>query len=231
MRVDPGAQPLHGAARLVLPSAVHAYVHDRTQDSRARAAALLEHLGHGNLPREAYWNTTRQAAFADAHHEDLFDRQPPGAPVTHVVFALAPVQASLLPAARALATSVKFEHPGDLAVDVTELAWRQADRPHLTHRAGFTPAVAAAVAPLSAQQASAAYRARYDENGFLHAAARDGVRPFADRAAQIQAMAERLLRGQPARARTPRPPTAPPRTAVPQPPAPGQRPPTPGRRA
>ncbi|MGW0669884.1 hypothetical protein [Streptomyces sp. NPDC002746] len=90
VRVDPGAQPLHGAARLVLPPAVHAYVHDRTQDSRARAAALLEHLGHGNLPREAHWNTTRQAAFADAHHEDLFDRQPPGPPVTHVAFTLAP---------------------------------------------------------------------------------------------------------------------------------------------
>lgn len=30
---------------------------------------------------------------------------------------------------------------------------------------------------------------RYDENGFLRAAARDGARPFADRAAQIRAMA------------------------------------------
>lgn len=83
VRVAPGAQPLHGAARLVLPPAVQEYVHDPTQDPRARAAALLEHVGHGNLPREAYWNTTRQAAFADAHHEDLFDRQPPGPPITH----------------------------------------------------------------------------------------------------------------------------------------------------
>ncbi|MGW0669883.1 hypothetical protein [Streptomyces sp. NPDC002746] len=90
---------------------------------------------------------------------------------------------------------MEFEHPGDLAVDVTELAWRQADRPHLTHRADFTPAVAAAIAPLSAQQASAAYRARYDENGFLDAAARDGVRSFADRAAQIQAMAQTAAAG------------------------------------
>ncbi|MFI2526126.1 hypothetical protein [Streptomyces sp. NPDC018967] len=103
----------------------------------------------------------------------------------------------------------------------------------MTHQAGFTPAVAAAIAPASAQQASAAYRARYDEEGFLRAAARDGARPFADRAAQIQAMAERLLRGQAARARTPRPPSAPPQTAVPQPqpPAPGQHPQGPSRRA
>ncbi|MFD9753349.1 hypothetical protein ACFWZK_20245 [[Kitasatospora] papulosa] len=91
---------------------------------------------------------------------------------------------------------MEFEHPGNLAVDVTELSWRKADRPHLTHRADFTPAVAAAIGPVSAQQASAAYRARYDEDGFLHAAARDGVRPFADRAAQIHTMAERLLRDQ-----------------------------------
>lgn len=127
-----------------------------------------------------------------------------------------PIQASLTPAARVLAPSVEFEHPGNLAVDVTELSWRKADRPHLTHRADFTPAVAAAIGPVSAQQASAAYRARYDEDGFLHAAARDGVRPFADRAAQIHTMAERLLRDQ---------------TAVPQSPTPQQRPPTPGRRA
>jgi GNAT superfamily N-acetyltransferase len=231
VRVDPGAQPLHGAARLVLPPAVHEYVYERTQDPRARAAALLEHLGHGNLPRETYWNTSRQAAFDDAHHEDLFDRQPPGPPLTHVVFTLAPLQASALPAARALATSVEFEHPGDLAVDITGLAWRQADRPYLTHHADFAPAVAAAIAPRSAQQASAAYRARYDEEGYLRAAARGGARPFADRAAQIQAMAKRLLRGQAARARTPRPPSAPLQTAVPQPPAPGQSPQGPGRRA
>jgi hypothetical protein len=209
---------------------VHEYVHDRTQDPHARATALLEHLGHGNLPRGAYWNTTRQAAFDDAHHKDLFDREPPGPPLTHVVFTLAPLQTPALPVARALATSVEFESPGDLAVDVTGLAWRQADRPYLTHHADFTPAVAAALAPSSAQQASAAYRARYDEAGFLRTAARDGARPFADRAAQIQAMAERLLRGQAARARTPRPLSASPQTAVPQPPAPGQGPQGPGRR-
>ncbi|MFD8666586.1 hypothetical protein ACFV1U_14435 [Streptomyces microflavus] len=229
--VDLGSQPLHGAARLALPPAVHEYVHDRNQDSRARATALLEHLGHGNLPRRAYWNTTRQAAFADAHREHLFDRRPSGPPLTHVVFTLAPLQYLLPSTAQVRATSVEFEHPGDVAVDVIELAWRQADRPHLTHQAGFAPAVAAAIAPVSARQASASYRARYDDEGFLRAAARNGTRPFADRAAQIQAMAERLLGGRTARARTTQLPPAPPQTAVPHPPAPGQRPPGPGRRA
>ncbi|MFD7552598.1 GNAT family N-acetyltransferase [Streptomyces sp. NPDC059816] len=231
MHVDLGSQPLHGAARLALPPAVHEYVHDRTQDSRARATALLEHLGHGNLPREAYWNTTRQSAFADAHHIALYDSRPAGPPLTHVVFTLAPLQALLPSTAHALATSVKFTHPGDMAVDITELAWRQADRQHLTHQAGFAPAVAAAIAPVSARHASASYQARYDEGGFLRAAARSGALPFADRAAQIQAMAERLLLGRTARARTTRPPPAPPQTAVPHPPAPGQTPPRPGRRA
>ncbi|MFJ6686301.1 hypothetical protein [Streptomyces werraensis] len=184
------------------------------------------------MPRETHWNTTRQAAFADAHHEDLFDRQPPEAPRTQVVFTLAPLQTPALSAARALATSVEFEHLGDLAVDVTQLAWRQADRPFLTHQADFTPAVAAAIAPSSPQQASAAYRARYGKDGFLRAAARDGARPFADRAAQIQAMAERLRQGQAARARTPQPSSAPSQTAVPQPQpsTPGQGPQGPGRR-
>lgn len=232
MRVDPGAQPLHGAARLVLPPTVHQFVHDRTQEPHARAAALLEHLGHGNLPRDAYWNTTRQAAFADAYQEDLFDRQPPEAPLTHLVFTLAPLRAPSPPAVRALATSVEFGHSGDLAVDLTGLAWRQADRPYLTHQADFAPAVEAAIAPSSPQQASAAYRARYDDKGFLRAAARDGAQPFADRAAQIQAMAERLLQGQAARARTSPPPSAPPQAMPqPQPPTPGLGPQGPGRRA
>ncbi|MFJ1744229.1 hypothetical protein ACIOG4_36960 [Streptomyces microflavus] len=45
---------------------------------------------------------------------------------------------------------MEFQHPGDVAVDVTELAWREADRPYLTHQAGFAPNVAAAIAPVSA---------------------------------------------------------------------------------
>lgn len=55
---------MYGATRLFLPPGLHAYVHDDGQDAAGRAT----HLGHGNLPRRTYWNATRQAAFADAHH-------------------------------------------------------------------------------------------------------------------------------------------------------------------
>ncbi|MFB6984633.1 GNAT family N-acetyltransferase [Streptomyces sp. NPDC056297] len=231
VRIDPGARPLHGAARLVLPPAVHVYVHDNAQDPRARATALLEHIGHGNLPRDTFWNTTRQAAFADAHHEELFAR-PPGPRVTHVVFTLSPLDIAARPGAHALATSVDVQqHPGDLAVDVAELSWRQADRPHVTHAAELDPAVTAAIAPFSPQNASTAYQIRYDEEGFLRAAARRNARPFADRATQIQAMAARLLRGQASRARTSQPQPAAPQTAVPHPQTPQQQDPGPGRRA
>ncbi|KNE81416.1 hypothetical protein AB0B04_18650 [Streptomyces xinghaiensis] len=230
VRLDPGAQPLHGAVRLLLPPAVHDYVHDRTQDPRARAAALLEHVGHGNLPRGAYWNASRQGAFADAYHEELLASPPSGPSATHAVFTLAPLENSALPAARALATSVQVDHSGDVAVDITQMSWREADRPHLTHTAALTPAVTAAIAPASARRASTAYRERYDSRGFLLAAARETAHPFADRAAQIQAMAERLLRDQASRTSTPRPQPAAPQTAV-HPPTPEQRPPGPGRHA
>ncbi|MFJ6216602.1 hypothetical protein ACIQGZ_25210 [Streptomyces sp. NPDC092296] len=49
---DPSAQPLHEAVRLRLDPSLHAYVHTPAEDSERRAQALLEHLGHGNLPRE-----------------------------------------------------------------------------------------------------------------------------------------------------------------------------------
>ncbi|WP_031087945.1 MULTISPECIES: GNAT family N-acetyltransferase [Streptomyces] len=232
VRVDPAMQPLHGVLRLVLPPAVHGYVHDPAQDPAVRAAALLEHIGHGNLPREAYWNSTRHAAFAEAHHEELFVRVPPERPATHVVFTLAPSDIAARPGVRALETSVDVRrHFGDIAVEVAALSWRRADRPHMTHSAEFEPAVQAAVAPWSPQEAGEGYRGRYDEEGFLRAAVRGNTRPFADRAAQIQAMAERLLRHRPA------PPTPPAQAAPrrpdvqqPQPPQPQQHRQGPGRR-
>ncbi|MFI8194516.1 hypothetical protein ACIF8T_38365 [Streptomyces sp. NPDC085946] len=101
---------------------MHHYVHDRAQDPRARAAALLEHIGHGNMPRGAHWNTSEQSAFADAYHEELFTHPQPGPLITHVVFTLAPLDASALSAACTLATSVQFEQAVDIAVDVTQLS-------------------------------------------------------------------------------------------------------------
>ncbi|MFF7858760.1 GNAT family N-acetyltransferase [Streptomyces sp. NPDC007904] len=215
--VDPAAQPLHGAVRLVLPPAVHDFVHDRTQDPVARATALLEHVGHGNLPRDTHWNTTVQAAFADAHHEELFDHSPREHPGTHVVFTLRPLPAATALRAHALATSVEFRDPGDHAVEVAGVSWRQDDRPYLTHAAAFTPAVEAAIAPSSAPSASRDYQRRYDAEGFLRPAARTGALPFSERAAQIQAMAGRLLRGRTSRAQTPGPEPFAARTPAPQP--------------
>ncbi|MFG3207350.1 hypothetical protein [Streptomyces sp. NPDC048192] len=212
VRLDPAAQPLHGATRLFLPPGLHAYVHDQSQDALGRATALLDHLGHGNLPRAAYWNTTTTAAFEDAHHEELFQDTPPARPATHVVFTVRPQAGTALPAYDALATSVDFTGTGDLAVEITGLSWRQAHQPHLTHTAGFSPALQAAIAPYSWRHASTAYRSRYDEAGFLRTphpspAAREP--PYADRAAEISAMADRLLHQLALRTPTAKPPPTP----------------------
>ncbi|MET8816423.1 GNAT family N-acetyltransferase [Streptomyces sp. NPDC004549] len=231
VRVDPGAQPLHGQGQLVLPPAVHDFVHDRAQDPRKRATALLEFVGHGNLPRRTHWNTTRQAAFADAYHEYLFDSRLPERPVTQVVFTLAPLDTPALSVATALESSVDFDVAGEVAVGVSQMSWRQAGQSHLTHSAEFASAVPAAIAPLSVRHASEAYRDRYDGGGFLRAGTREPARqPFADRAAQIRALAERLLRGQAARAQAQRSPSAMPQTAASPPPVPEQQPPQPGHR-
>ncbi|MFD6329223.1 GNAT family N-acetyltransferase [Streptomyces niveus] len=227
VRVDPAAQPLHGALRLVLPPALHAYIHDDGQDAAGRAAALLEHVGHGNLPHDADWTTTRQAAFADAHHQELFQNSPSQRPATHVVFTLRPLGAVAKRVVHALATSVVIRHPGDLAVDVAEVSWRQAERPHLTHAAQLSPAVQAAIAPSEKQYASKIYQNRYDETGFLPTT-RGTTTPFAGRAAQIRAMAERLIGSRTLRSPSRAQPTDE-QTAAPQYQTPRQRPPSPGR--
>ncbi|WP_330342662.1 GNAT family N-acetyltransferase [Streptomyces sp. NBC_00557] len=228
VRLDPAAQPLHGATRLFLPPSVHAYVHDASQDPAGRAATLLEHLGHGNLPRATYWNTTARAAFEDAHHEELFQDTPPARPATHVVFTLRPLAGRALPAYTALATSVDFTGTGDLAVEIDGLSWRQAHHPHLTHTAALSPAVQAAIAPYSWRHASTAYRARYDEAGFLRTpdpTPATSPQPYAERAAEISAMADRLMQQLASRASKPGPKPAPkPDGAQQQTPPPAPRP-------
>ncbi|MEW2515956.1 GNAT family N-acetyltransferase [Streptomyces sp. NPDC046870] len=72
--LNPAAQPLHGATRLFLPPRLHTHVHDESQDAASRAEALLQHLGHDNLPRTR-WYATRQQAFEDAHHEEVFQNR------------------------------------------------------------------------------------------------------------------------------------------------------------
>ncbi|MER5376266.1 GNAT family N-acetyltransferase [Streptomyces sp. NPDC002553] len=226
--LDPVGRQLHGATRLLLPSALHAYVHDRTQDASRRAAALLEHVGHGNLPR-TYWNSTQHAAFEDAYHEEIFQDSVPAQPATHLVFTLRLPSADHLPAFHALPASVDFVAGADIAVELAALAWRSAGQPTVTHTAAFTPPVSAAVAPRGPQHASPAYQARYDEAGFrlsLDAEQPASEPAFADRAEEIRAVAERLLADRAERSRSGPPPSAPPPPQQPQqtspPPAPGR---------
>ncbi|MFF9206317.1 hypothetical protein ACF1AE_31860 [Streptomyces sp. NPDC014986] len=118
------------------------------------------------------------------------------------MFSLRPRAGAELPAYTALATSAGFTGPGDLAVQVDQMSWRHPAQPHRTHTAVFTPAVEAAIAPYSWRHAGTAYRSRYDEAGFLRqpADAPDGAPiPYADRAAEIRAVAERLLQQQASR--------------------------------
>lgn len=226
--LDPAGQQLHGATRLFLPPHLHAYVHDRTQDASGRAAALLEHVGHGNLPR-TYWNSTRHAAFEDAYHEEVFQDAVPAQPATHLVFTVSLPSTDLMPAFDSLTSSVDFVAPNDIAVELAALTWRSARQPTLTHTAAFTPPVTAAIAPRWPQYASAAYRARYDEAGFLLSpdAPQPATEPaYADRAEDIRAVAERLLAAQAERSRFAPTPAAPPPPRQPQqttpPPAPGR---------
>ncbi|MET8816462.1 GNAT family N-acetyltransferase [Streptomyces sp. NPDC004549] len=224
--LDPAGRQLHGATRLLLPPGLHAYVHDDTRDASERAAALLEHLGHGNLPR-TFWNSTQHAAFEDAHHEEIFQGTVPAQAATHLVFTLCPRAADRLPAFDALPASMYFVAHTDIAVELSALAWRSAGQPAVTHTAAFTPPVAAAIAPHWPQDASAAYRARYSEAGFLlpSNAPQPAAEPaYADRAEDIRAVAEGLLAAQAERSRSAQPPDAPPLPRQPQqtspPPAP-----------
>ncbi|MFF8882091.1 hypothetical protein [Streptomyces flaveolus] len=121
--MNPTRQHLHGAVRLFLPPPLHAHVHDPAQDASDRARALLEHLGHGNLPR-TYWNTTRHAAFADACHEEIFQDAAP---------ALNPLAAAGLPLSPPCSVV-----GADVTVEVAALAWRLAGQPVVTHTAALT---------------------------------------------------------------------------------------------
>ncbi|MGW4440366.1 hypothetical protein ACWELO_32295 [Streptomyces sp. NPDC004596] len=214
--LDPAAQPLHGATRLFLLPSLHAHVHDGRQDVAARAAALLEYLGHGNLPCTR-WYGTRQQAFEDAYHQEVFEGGIPAQAATHVASTLnrlerAAASHTVTPAL------VDFTAAADIPVEVTAVAWRDAQQPHRMHTAVFAPAVEAAVAPGVRWPASAAYTARFDEAGFLRApqsaetaAAQDG-----DLAQRVRAMADWLLEEQASRTSPPQFQPRP-RTASPEP--------------
>ncbi|WP_405787204.1 hypothetical protein OG753_04100 [Streptomyces sp. NBC_00029] len=70
----------------MLPPRLHRLVHDGRRGGGERAEMLLDHIGHGNLPYGAGWNTTEQAAFEDMAHEEVFDPILGKDEVTHLSF-------------------------------------------------------------------------------------------------------------------------------------------------
>ncbi|MFF9221175.1 hypothetical protein [Streptomyces viridosporus] len=192
---DPGAEELYGGVRLVLPPGLYRLVHDPRRDAGERARILLEHLGHGSLPHHSAWNTTRHAAFADLHHEQVLEPGPAG-PVPHLTFRLLPLAGAEAPVHEVKATWVKYVHSPGIEVQLAGMSWRSLERPWITHGAAFDPAVDVAIAPEYQRDATPAYRARYDENGDLRpgqtAQRAESASPFAGRAAEIRALADRL---------------------------------------
>ncbi|MFD9791395.1 hypothetical protein ACFWXK_10635 [Streptomyces sp. NPDC059070] len=204
---DPAVQGLYGSALLFLRAGLHRYVHDPSHDAVGRAAALLEHVGHGNLPHQHVpWNTTARAAFDDAAQREMFDDVSSARPVTHVVFGLRPLPADLPHVASA--SFVEFCGPADVPVQVASVAWRSPERPWTVHTARFPTGVDAALAPLTASDASAGYVARYDAQGRRHERAEASL-PYTARAQEIRAVAETVMRGAADRAAPP-PPSPPP---------------------
>ncbi|MFF2206275.1 hypothetical protein [Streptomyces sp. NPDC058145] len=204
--LDPAAQPLHGATRLFLPPSLHAHVHDERQAAASRAEALLEYLGHGNLPRTR-WYGTRQQAFEDAYHQEIFEGSIPARGATHVTFTLNQLDRAAVASHTVTPALVDFTAAADIPVEVAEVSWRDAQQPHHTHTAAFTPAVEAAIAPGVRWRASAAYTARYDEAGILRAPAASETSAAGDAeiAEQVRAMADWLLEEQASRTTPPRP--------------------------
>jgi hypothetical protein len=207
---DPGLDELYGGVRLVLPPGLHRIVHDSSRDAAERAGLVLDHIGHGSLPHHSPWSTTEHSAFEDLVHEQVFDTEPQQ-PVTHVTFRILPLADGELSLHDVKATWVHFVNSPGIEVQLAGMSWRSPQRPWVTHSAVFDPPVDAAISPGYPQDASPAYRARYSEIGDLlpgqtpHRA--EEASPYAEREAEIRAMANKLHQGI-ARRATDRPATA-----------------------
>lgn len=171
---DPTAQPLHGSLLLYLPPGLHRFIHDSSRAVAARAYALLQHIGHGNLPRAGtvedftgFWNTTIGAALSDAAHAEAFQLDRPPQPSTHVAFHVLPLDGDTVPAHIAAGNHVHFTDASDIPVRLKGLSWRTPTRSWNLHSATFPAPVAASLPPLGPLDATPEYRARYDELGEL----------------------------------------------------------------
>lgn len=239
-RTDPSRQYLYAGQVVVLPPELHRYVHDLARPAAERAQALLEHIGHGNLPRSSdhtgFWNTTAQAALDDTWLAQLFQEVPFASPATHLVYQAQPIEGSLqsLPQHVGSFGWVDYTCPEDVSVNLAGLSWRSATDLTVVHHDVFDSPVPAAIAPEDPQDASEQYRARYDELGMRYTPPSSTASwPFEDQRDEIKARAEKLIRDSAERS-TPAAPSrraAPaanqPRPLGPPPPAPrspGQRP-------
>ncbi|WP_424216066.1 hypothetical protein ACN20G_28380 (plasmid) [Streptomyces sp. BI20] len=166
---DPHARDLYAGARLVLPRRLHRLVHNAARDPAERADLLLHHIGHGNLPFDAGWNTTARAAYEDCVRARLDDPEP-HAPATHLVFRVRTHRwraGEPEPAHDRKGGWLRWTASPGIPVALTGLSWQAPDTPWHTHRAGFTPPVEAAVAPADRRHTAPGYAARYDEFGEL----------------------------------------------------------------
>ena len=203
-RVDPARQDLHAGHVVLLPPGLHRYVHDPARDAAARAQALLEHLGHGNLPRSGaytgYWNITAQGALTDAWLSQLFQDEPPAetaAPVTHLVYRAHPLNpdAQSLPRYTASFNWVEYKDAEDVSVDLAGMSWRSSADLNAVNRAVFDSPVPAAIRPDEPRDASPQYRDRYNNRGMLrpHLKPSPTAGPFETRRAEIGHRAQRLI--------------------------------------
>ncbi|MCZ1012267.1 GNAT family N-acetyltransferase [Streptomyces lydicus] len=217
-RADPSQQSLCAGQVVVLPPELHRFVHDPAHPAAERAQALLEHIGHGNLPRSSdytgFWNTTAQAALDDSWAAQLFQKVPLASPATHLVYQAHPLEANPQPLPRHVAGFdwVDYTCPEDVSVNLAGLSWRSDTDLSAVHHDVFDSPVLAAIAPESPQDASAQYRARYDERGMRYRPPSSSTAswPFEDQRDEIKARAEKIIRDVTERSA----PAAPPRRAA-----------------
>jgi GNAT superfamily N-acetyltransferase len=213
-RIDPTRQDLYAGQRLYLPPGLHRYVHNGARPAADRAQALLDHIGHGNLPRSAkdsytgFWNISAGSAFDDALHAELFQDVPDPRPATHLVYHALPLAADPggTPRHQSRGTYVRYTDPGDLSIDLTGMSWRSAAVPRAVHSVVLDRPVRAAVPPEHHRDASPGYGALYDELGRRRADGAAGGTPFEERTEEIRARAEKIMRDVAARSRPARPP-------------------------
>ncbi|WP_327391524.1 hypothetical protein OG728_39320 (plasmid) [Streptomyces microflavus] len=191
---DPAAAELYGGLRLVLPNALQRAVYDEGRDAGQRAEQLLDHIGHGSLPYAA-WHTTPRAAFEHMAQQQILAHGP-AEDATHVAFRVRLTSGREAPRHTPRATWVSYTDSPGIEVELSAMSWRSPQTPWATHTAEFDQPIDAAIAPKIWADASAQYKARFDEIGELRpgqsprrATAAD---PLAGREADIAALAARL---------------------------------------